>query len=46
MSRVRVLKNNFRSGVLAPSLKGLVDSEFYNSGLEIGRNIVVETTEQ
>ena len=41
--RTRPIQNNFRAGVLSPNMKGLVGTDIYNSGLEVGRNITIET---
>lgn len=41
--RTRPIQNNFRAGVLSPNMKGLVGTDIYSSGLEVGRNITIET---
>jgi len=41
MGTTRQVLNNFRAGVLSPNVMGLVGSEFYNNGLQEGRNITV-----
>ena len=41
--RTRPIQNNFGAGVLSPNTLGLVGSEVYASGLQVGKNITIET---
>lgn len=40
MSKTNVVQNNFLSGVLDPRAKARVDTESYNNGLLVGKNIL------
>lgn len=41
--RTRPIQNNFSAGVLSPNTLGLVGTDVYSSGLQVGKNITVET---
>ena len=43
MSRSRQYKSNFSAGVISPEAEARIDSNAYNSGLSVGKNILIQT---